>query len=314
MFAYEVSRVYAKTVKEEKVDEKGKKFTIEKEEDVDEIVEVYLKRPTRRLYDECNLFYSVKVSEGIKEGLLTRAMLSKRYRDDKGALSDEEKEALNLRYEELLGKEKEFQVIQLNLADVELSLEERQERLDKLVKDIESLKSELESFEFAAESLYEHTSEARASRLTNMWWLLNLTFFKANDSLVNEYIPFFKGKDFEEKMGNYSLLEERILELDNKYSRFESAVIEKSAYLLAAWNSGNVKTFDDFERVETSLTQIQDEIQKDDSLQVIYEQRVRELAGLEIEMGEREPEEKPEKELKEEPKEESKEAPVSEQG
>ena len=94
MFAYEVSRVYAKTVKEEKVDEKGKKFTIEKEEDVDEIVEVYLKRPTRRLYDECNLFYSVKVSEGIKEGLLTRAMLSKRYRDDKGALSDEEKEEL----------------------------------------------------------------------------------------------------------------------------------------------------------------------------------------------------------------------------
>jgi len=95
LYYFEVPRRSVKKVKEEKTDEKGKKFTIEKEEEVEEVVEIYLKRPTRRVYDECNLFYSVKISEGIKKGLMTRAMLSKRYRDDKGALSDEEKAILN---------------------------------------------------------------------------------------------------------------------------------------------------------------------------------------------------------------------------
>ena len=32
-----------------------------------------VKKPTRALYDEAELFYGVKLSEGIKAGLLTRA-------------------------------------------------------------------------------------------------------------------------------------------------------------------------------------------------------------------------------------------------
>ena len=98
LYYFEVPRKTLKKVKEEKTDEEGKKFTIEQEEEVEEVVEIYLRRPTRRVYDECNLFYSVKISEGIKKGLMTRAMLSKRYRDDQGALSDEEKAALNEKY------------------------------------------------------------------------------------------------------------------------------------------------------------------------------------------------------------------------
>ena len=33
--------------------------------DIIEEVEVYLKRPTRKMYDECNLFYSVEISKGV---------------------------------------------------------------------------------------------------------------------------------------------------------------------------------------------------------------------------------------------------------
>ena len=38
-----------------------------------------LKKPGRKLYDEAELFYGVKLSEGIKAGLLTRALLAKRF-------------------------------------------------------------------------------------------------------------------------------------------------------------------------------------------------------------------------------------------
>ena len=281
LYYFEVPRKRLQKVKEEKTDEEGKKFTIEKEEEVEETVEIYLKRPTRRVYDECNLFYSVKISEGIKQGLMTRAMLSKRYRDDQGALSDEEKEALNEKYNILLIKEKEFQVIQLNLAEGEMSLEERQERLAELVEEIEELKGDLESFEFAAESLYEHTAEARAGRLTNMWWLLHLTHFKVDEAGAEKYQPFCVGKNFEKKMEAYSVLEERIAQVEDRFVDFETSVIEKATYLLSAWNGGNVTTFEDFQKVEESLISIQEEVKKDDTLQVIYEQKVKELASLE---------------------------------
>jgi hypothetical protein len=313
LYYFEVPRIFSKKVKEEKVDEKGKKFTIEKEEEVKEMVEIYLKRPTRRVYDECNLFYSVKISQGIKRGLMTRAMLGKRYRDDKGALSAEEQEDLNERYSELLIKEKEFQVVQLNLADEKLSLEERQERLAVLVSEIEDLKTDLEGFEVAAESLYEHTAEARAARMTSMWWLLHLTHFRVEENGVEEYQPFFVGKDFERKMEAYAILEERIAEVDDKFVDFEVRVIEKATYLLSSWNGGNVKTFKDFERVEESLDAIRDEVKQDETLQVIYEQKVRELAGITLEMNDiEEDEEQPKKEDEEQPKKEDEEQPKKE--
>ena len=313
LYCFDIPRTFSKKVKEEKTDEKGKKFTIEKEEEVEETVEIYLKRPTRKLYDECNLFYSVKISEGIKQGLMTRAMLGKRYRDDKGALSSEEQDSLNERYSELLIKEKEFQVLQLNLTEDKLSLEERQEKLSTLVSEIEILKSDLEGFEVAAESLYEHTAEARAGRLSNMWWLLNLTYFKVTgeDKVDEEFQPFFVGKKFDDKMEAYSVLEERIAEVDDKFVDFEVKVIEKASYLLSAWNGGNVKTFKDFERVEESLDVIRDEVKEDESLQVIYEQKVRELAGMEIEMGDTEGEEQPEEKQPDEEKPEEKEGKES---
>jgi hypothetical protein len=192
-------------------------------------------------------------------------------------------------------------VLQLNLTEEKLSLEERQERLSVLVSEIEELKTDLEGFEVAAESLYEHTAEARAGRLSNMWWLLNLTFFKVTgeDKVVEEFQPFFVGKKFDDKMEAYSILEERIAEVDDKFVDFEVRVIEKASYLLSAWNGGNVKVFKDFEKVEESLDLIRNEVKEDEGLQVIYEQKVRELAGIEMEISNTEEEKEGQSEEKE---------------
>ena len=51
---------------------------------------VIIKKPTRALFDEAELFYGVKLSEGIKHGLLTRPLLAKRINNDGGIFSDEE--------------------------------------------------------------------------------------------------------------------------------------------------------------------------------------------------------------------------------
>lgn len=286
LYSFKVPRTYTKTIKEESTDEEGKKMTITKEQEVTEDVDILLKRPSRKLFDECNLFYSVKVSEGVKAGLLTRAMINKRYRNDGGGLSAEEQSEFNTLYGELIIKEKEFQVVQLNLQEDEtFTDEDRQKKLAEIVEEIESLKTKLEMYSVKAEDLYEHTAESRAARLTNMWWLLHLSYIKfKNDEKggIDDYMPVFAGKNFEKKVEAYELVEEKIEESEDRYAHFEAEVIERGGYLLAAWNGGNCKTYEDFQKVEKSLDFIREEIKKDESLQEVYQSKIKSLAGAEI--------------------------------
>ncbi len=312
LYNFKVPRKYTKTVKEEKTDENGKKMTISKEEEVTEEVEILLKRPSRKLFDECNLFYSVKISEGVKAGLLTRAMINKRYKNDGGGLSKREQEDFNKLYSDLILKEKEFQAIQLNLQDdKDITDEDRQERLSGLVEEMEQLKADLEKYSVRAEDLYEHTAESRAARLTNMWWMLFLTYIKfKNDERggIDDYMPLFAGKTFEKKVESYELVEERIAESEDRFINFEAEVIERSGYLLAAWNGGNCKVYEDFERVEASLNFIREEVQKDETLQEVYEDKIKSLAGIDVPIDA--PKDEPVDEPVGEPKDKPAEEPV----
>ena len=253
---------------EETREENGEEIVVKKKKDITETVEVYLKRPTRKMYDDCNLFYSVEISKGVKLGMMTRAMIAKRYKNDGGGLSREEQEDFGRKYNDLMLKEREFQIVQLNLQEDEtLSLEERQDKLKNLVEEIEEIKADMEKYEVAAESLYEHTAEARAARRTNMWWLFFLTYVKfKNDEKggIDDFTPFFEGKTFDKKSEFYEKLEETIAETDNE---FGADLIEKASYILAAWNGGNAKTYEDFQRVHDSLEFIKEEVRKDETLQ-----------------------------------------------
>jgi len=213
-------------------------------------------------------------------------MINKRYQDDAGALSEDEKKHFNDKYGELLNKEKEFQVLQLNLQDdKKITDEQRQEKLGSIVVEIEELKAELERYQVKAEDLYEHTAEARAARQTNMWWLLFLTHIKFKNEErggIDDWMPMFAGKNFDKRLEDYELVEQRIADEEDKYIHFEAEVIERASYLLAAWNGGNCKTFEDFERVQESLNYIKEEVRKDESLQEVYDEKIKVLAGLEV--------------------------------
>ena len=74
--------------------EKGEEIKITKKNKTKEQVKVFIRKPTRALFDEAELFYGVRLSEGIKAGLLTRALLAKRFTNDGGVLSEEEKKCI----------------------------------------------------------------------------------------------------------------------------------------------------------------------------------------------------------------------------
>ena len=103
---YEFSLYKTATVKEksESTNDKGEKVITEK--DVEKKVEhkYILRKPTRSMYDDAELFYGVRLAEGVKAGLLNHALLAKRYNNDGGIFTDDQQEDFANSYFELLNE------------------------------------------------------------------------------------------------------------------------------------------------------------------------------------------------------------------
>lgn len=83
------------TVEEKRVDEQTKEEMIVMKKVVEKVpFEVSLRKPTRRQIEEADLEYSVEMSKCIKKGILTKAMLAKKYSDTGGMLSENESKKL----------------------------------------------------------------------------------------------------------------------------------------------------------------------------------------------------------------------------
>ena len=104
LYTFSVKREFEKPVEEFTKNEKGEDIKITKMSKTIELQKVSLRRPSRRMYDNAELYYGVKLSEGIKAGLLTKALLAKRYEDDGGSMSDREKTEYFETYYYLLDK------------------------------------------------------------------------------------------------------------------------------------------------------------------------------------------------------------------
>ena len=65
--------------------------------------------------DEAELYYGVRLAEGIKAGLLTRALLEKRFENDGGTRSDDE----NKEYQKIITKLQGFHKEQSKILDID---------------------------------------------------------------------------------------------------------------------------------------------------------------------------------------------------
>ena len=72
---YEFTVNKEETVKEETVENKKDGTEVTTSKDVKKEIphKFFMRRPTRAMTDEAELYYGVKLAEGIKAGLLTRA-------------------------------------------------------------------------------------------------------------------------------------------------------------------------------------------------------------------------------------------------
>jgi len=279
MYEYTVPKTETIEKVVETTDSDGKKKETTREEIKKFEVGFAIKKPTRRVYDDANLYYAVKISEGVKAGMMTRALLEKRYENDGGELSETEADEIATLTYRLYQCQGDLEKVTLNLDKI--PEEDKNKKAESIIEEITKIRTELIRFENLRNSFYEQTAEARAQRLASIWWVVQLSYFRESKDSV--YGSVFDGDTYEQKLAHFD-------QLDEGDDEFWSANTARLAYLISSWNSGQAAETKDFAEVDA-----------------IFED-LNEVENLEEKpKKEEEPEEKPEEKPKEEPKKEPKE-------
>ena len=106
----------------------GEETTVKKTVKEKVPVEVRLKRPSRKQLEDAELEYSVEMSRCVKRGILTKAMLYKKYSDTGGVFSEEDAKDYGQLYKEVLNAQNEY----IRLDSVDKKTEKQKERLEKI--------------------------------------------------------------------------------------------------------------------------------------------------------------------------------------
>lgn len=241
----ELKLLYQFTVDEEKEVEKetSKKnsktgeITITKKKVKEKVpIEVKIKKPSRRELEDAELQYTIEMSKCIKQGILTKAMLAKKYGDTGGAFTEEGQKEYGQLYKQIL----EFQNEYIKL-DSATDLDAKQKKRFEFVKEeIVKVKRELVQVESNLQGLFEHTADIRAQNKLLLWYTLHLTHIQNQED--EEPIHYFKGVDYEEKLEDYYDKEEENTELYQK-------IIKQVSTTLAFWFYNQASTQKEFEDI-----------------------------------------------------------------
>jgi len=231
LYEFTVTKVEDVIKKETSTNEKGDKVTTEKA--VEEKVKhgFFLRKPTRALYDEAELFYGIELSKGIKAGLLTKALLAKRYENDGGSLSDGEIERYGNLYLDFYKRTDDYQ--RLMIKDEDSLTDADKEEISRLEVELQDTRSTLTQFEMEQQSLYEQTAEVRARNKTILWWILQLSYGDDGNS-------YFPGKTFDERLISYD-------DKSEEEDIFINTVIQRLTYFVSFWFVGRAATQEEFD-------------------------------------------------------------------
>jgi len=191
IYEFTLKKKVKKQVQTKRKNKEGEEETVLSNRTVSVPVNFSIQKPTRRLADEAEVFYSIQLSKAIKMGIVTKAMLIKKYADNGGALSEEESKDLLKSLKKLNDLENEYKLIKAT------KNKEKNIRVKELELEILTLRRDLQELESSLQSVYQHTADAKAEKEVLLWYAINLTKYSEDGS---EPKQFFEGLDFEEQL------------------------------------------------------------------------------------------------------------------
>jgi len=216
--------------------EQGEEIKVTKK--VKKTVPIKLKilKPNRKLHEQAELVYAIKLSECVKAGLLTKPLLSKRYQNDGGAMSDPEKTEYTKLYLELFKVESDYERLLLK----DKKTEEEHKLMETALFDLANARRQIQQIEYNQSSLFDQTAENKARNHVIMWWILNVSYTEDQEGKIDS---LFGIGSFEEKLAKYD-------EIEESGDEFNLKAIRKLTYLLSFWYMGRASTPEEFKKVE----------------------------------------------------------------
>jgi hypothetical protein len=223
---------------------KNKKTGVEEEVEVSKKVqkkvphEIVLKQPSRRQLEEADMEYSIEISRCIKKGILTKAMLAKKYSDTGGILTEKDAQRLVDLYSDL--SDLEMEIAKTGSHPNDLKKGDK-----KLGGKIAMTRREIVGLESSYQSLFNHTADIKAQNRVILWYMVTLAYIKKEGE--ENPVRVFEGKEFEDRIDAYYDQDEN----DNKMFRVFSS---KLAALISFWYFSEKPTQKEFDAIIDDLS------------------------------------------------------------
>lgn len=243
--------LYSFTVTDTKEIEEKTKEKRKNEEGVEEEVEVskkvkkeipckvIIKDPSRRELEEADMEYSIEMSNCIKKGILTKAMLAKKYSDTGGMLSESDANRLVELYAELADLEGEYTRRTLKHRNRKKLPKNIKEQIDDIAAKIAIARRDIVTLESSYQTLFSHTADTKAQNRIVLWYLTHLTYIQKEEE---EPVAFFEGDNFEAKIDDYYIKDER----ENSLFQLASG---KLTSIISYWYFSNDPAKEDFDKI-----------------------------------------------------------------
>jgi hypothetical protein len=241
LYSFVVDKEVEKEEVTTKVDKKTKEETTVKKKVTAKVpVTIKLKKPSRRELEEAELEFSVEMSRCVKKGILTKAMLAKKYSDTGGLMSEDDATSLVDSYKKVFDLQNEFSRLEI----VQTKTEKQTARVEEITKELAETRRRIVEFESNYQSLFDHTADVKAQNRLILWYVIMLTYIQEEGEENPQ--PYFGKGDFEERLEEYYKKEESD---DSLYF----LIAKKAATILAFWFFNQASDKESFDGLMTKL-------------------------------------------------------------
>jgi len=235
LYSFVVDKEIEKEEVTTKIDKKTKEETTVKKKVTTKVpLTVRLKKPSRRELEEAELEFSVEMSRCVKKGILTKAMLAKKYSDSGGLMSEDDAKSLVDSYKKIFDLQNEYARLEI----IQNKTDKQVERVEEMSTELAKVRRQIVELESNYQSLFDHTADVKAQNRLILWYVVMLTYIQEETDDVE--VPLFGNGDFDERLEKYYEKEESE---DSLYF----LIAKKAATVLAFWffnQASDKKSFD----------------------------------------------------------------------
>lgn len=195
--------------------------------------------PSRRQVEDADMEFSIEMSKCIKKGILTKAMLAKKYSDSGGLLSEEDSAELVRLYRELA----ELQNSLGRSMSKKKKTEKEKQKETELTDSFAEVRKRIVDLETSYQNVFNHTADTKAQNKTILWYVLNLSYISSPDE---EERPLFAGETSEQK-------EESYYKLDEEGDEIYELAKEKLMTFISFWYFSQNASEEEFKNLEKDI-------------------------------------------------------------